>query len=257
MPGNGFIDMTGWKMKEHGVIDSEVEVISYIPNTSNNSKIIKWNCRCLICNNNFVALGSNLRNGHTKSCGCLRKTSVSKARLHDLTGLKFGLLTVIKRNITKNNKDAYWDCKCECGNEATVLGANLIKGRTASCGCNHISLGEQYIQKILKDNNIHFKYNSSLNDLTNYNNNKLRYDFIILDNQNNPIRFIEFDGPQHEKPVEWFGGIENFQKQKENDNIKTHYALSHNIPLIRIPYKERDNISLEMLMGNKYLIKEE
>ena len=30
----------------------------------------------------------------------------------------------------------------------------------------------------------------------------------------------------------------------------------HNIPLVRIPYKERDNITLDLIMGDKYLIKE-
>lgn len=32
------------------------------------------------------------------------------------------------------------------------------------------------------------------------------------------------------------------------------YALLHNIPLIRIPYKEHDNITLEMIMKDKYLV---
>ena len=39
------------------------------------------------------------------------------------------------------------------------------------------------------------------------------------------------------------------------DTIKNNYAFNHNIPLVRIPYTERDNITLEMIMGDKYLIK--
>lgn len=50
-------------------------------------------------------------------------------------------------------------------------------------------------------------------------------------------------------------GEERFNKQVESDKIKNEYALSHNIPLVRIPYKERDHITLEMIMGDKYLVK--
>lgn len=36
----------------------------------------------------------------------------------------------------------------------------------------------------------------------------------------------------------------------ERDKVKNEYALSHGIPLVRIPYWERDNITLEMLFGD-------
>lgn len=36
---------------------------------------------------------------------------------------------------TKKGKGAYWHCKCDCGNEVDVLGANLRRGATKSCGC--------------------------------------------------------------------------------------------------------------------------
>ena len=57
----------------------------------------------------------------------------------DLTGQKFGRLTVLKRAenyISPNGgKRAQWLCKCECGKEVVVLGKNLRKGLTRSCGC--------------------------------------------------------------------------------------------------------------------------
>ena len=84
----------------------------------------------------------------------------------------------------------------------------------------------------------------------------LRYDFIIFQN-NLPIRLIEFDGPQHQLEVEFYGGKEKLELTKKYNTIKNNYALSHNIPLVRIPYTERDNITLEMIMGDKYLIKED
>ena len=92
--------------------------------------------------------------------------------------------------------------------------------------------------------------------MKNDDGNLLRYDFILLD-YNNPYRIIEFDGAQHEQPIDFFGGIENFKQLQRNDEIKNQYALSHNIPLVRIPYSKRNDITFEDLFGDKYLIKGE
>lgn len=54
----------------------------------------------------------------------------------DLTGQKFGKLTVIRRVVGKYTQ-AFWYCKCECGEEAVCNSGNLIKGHTQSCGCLH------------------------------------------------------------------------------------------------------------------------
>lgn len=56
----------------------------------------------------------------------------------DLTGQRFGRLTVIER--VENNKwgDASWLCKCDCNGENSlkvILGKSLRKGNTQSCGC--------------------------------------------------------------------------------------------------------------------------
>lgn len=53
----------------------------------------------------------------------------------DLTGQKFGRLTVIKQ--AKNNKYNHtcWLCKCDCGKEVVAESNSLKNGRTKSCGC--------------------------------------------------------------------------------------------------------------------------
>lgn len=55
-------------------------------------------------------------------------------RLKDLTGQKFGRLTVIERAPNKGKK-TMWRCKCDCGNETVVAGGNLTNGHIVSCGC--------------------------------------------------------------------------------------------------------------------------
>lgn len=56
------------------------------------------------------------------------------AKCIDLTGQKFGRLTVVKKNGCQNGH-ILWDCDCECGNTITVKGIHLKSGHTQSCGC--------------------------------------------------------------------------------------------------------------------------
>ena len=56
----------------------------------------------------------------------------------DLTGKKFGRLTVIKRTPDNKNGKAQWICKCDCGKTThPILGTSLTRGQTQSCGCLH------------------------------------------------------------------------------------------------------------------------
>ena len=58
---------------------------------------------------------------------------------YDLGGKKYGRLKVIcqsEDHIDKSGKHrSQWLCECECGNQVVVLGFNLQKGNTCSCGC--------------------------------------------------------------------------------------------------------------------------
>ena len=55
-------------------------------------------------------------------------------KFRDLTGMKFGKLTVVSRE--KNVKRCVmWKCLCECGNVVTVRADSLSGGNTKSCGC--------------------------------------------------------------------------------------------------------------------------
>lgn len=54
-------------------------------------------------------------------------------KFKDLTGQRFGALTVLSRE--PDCKRTSWRCKCDCGKETVVMSTNLIEGRTTSCGC--------------------------------------------------------------------------------------------------------------------------
>lgn len=75
-------------------------------------------------------------------------------KLIDLTGKRFGMLTVICRAADRNG-DAMWKCVCDCGRERIVLGESLRYGHTKSCGCQ--------MRRILLESNIkHGKTNTKL-----------------------------------------------------------------------------------------------
>lgn len=108
-----------------------------------------WKCKCQ-CGKETIVIGSKLRNGETKSCGCLRKQSTG---VIDLVGQKFGLLTVIQRDGSSPSGTATWFCNCDCGNKnISVIGANLRSGHTTSCGCKHKMVMTRTLQKDISNN---------------------------------------------------------------------------------------------------------
>jgi hypothetical protein len=53
----------------------------------------------------------------------------------DLTGKRFGKLTVLEYTNERRNGSVMWLCKCDCGNTKLIRQQNLTKGNTVSCGC--------------------------------------------------------------------------------------------------------------------------
>lgn len=66
---------------------------------------------------------------------------------NDLTGRKFGMLSVISLNGRDKGGRAMWLCRCDCGEEIIAEGHNLQVGHTTSCGC--IKYTEKYGKDIL------------------------------------------------------------------------------------------------------------
>lgn len=53
----------------------------------------------------------------------------------DLSGKRFGRLTVVKAIGRNKWHDSMWECMCDCGNTVTVAAGKLKSGHTKSCGC--------------------------------------------------------------------------------------------------------------------------
>lgn len=210
-----------------------------------------YKCRCSCSNQTIVTVyGANLVSGHTKSCGCQR-IQASKMNANDLSGQVFGFLKALYPTAKRSNGKVVWRCLCLLdNNECEVASDNLIGGHTKSCGCLR-SVGEANIQKILQENNIIFEKEKSFDSLINpETSNKLRYDFYLPDYN----RLIEFDGMQHQSATGGWNNQESFEKRQKLDKLKNNFAKQYNIQLIRIPYKEKDSITIDMLLGDQYLL---
>lgn len=53
----------------------------------------------------------------------------------DLTGERFGRLTVIKKSDRDSSNKILWECKCDCGTITKARTNSLTSGHTSSCGC--------------------------------------------------------------------------------------------------------------------------
>jgi hypothetical protein len=84
--------------------------------------------------------------------------------------------------------------------------------------------------------NLKFENQKSFDDCINIK--KLKFDFYLPDYNT----CIEFDGAQHFRPIDRFGGEEYFNYIKLCDSIKNRYCVDKDIKLIRISYKEYGKI---------------
>ena len=240
------IDMTGKKVNRLTIIERA---------GSNNQGKALWRCQC-DCGKEIIVNGVEIRNGHTKSCGCYQKDRTSESCRVDIIGKTFGNFTVleyIQKTEANQMKESKWRCRCNlCGNENALIETTNLKNQY-SCGCNVSSHGEKIIEEILKRNNILYVKEKRFSNLVFLDTKQLaRFDFFV-----NNKYLIEFDGRQHFiKGNGKFDNEEKFNRTQEHDAIKNEYCKKNNIPLIRIPYTELNKITLEMLSPetSEYLI---
>lgn len=195
---------------------------------------ILWECQC-DCGNKTTVDISHLTSGDTQSCGCFAADFRKTAYTHDLTGQKFGRLTVIKQDKTRT-PGVYWICKCKCGWFTSVAANSLIGGHTQSCGCLKMSRGEAVVNKTLKFLGIRYEREYSFDDLRTNSGKCMRFDFALFQNEK-LIGLIEFQGIQHYRSDTsdlHFGR----QQREETDTAKRDYCKKHDIPLFEIPYNE-------------------
>ncbi|AJD93341.1 hypothetical protein JMA_40230 (plasmid) [Jeotgalibacillus malaysiensis] len=123
-----------------------------------------------------------------------------------------------------------------CGSEFMISpGKFLNGGRCTNC---RSSKGKRLVEKILIKMGVIYKKQVKLEGCQNIN--FLPFDFGIFDDFGKPLFLIEYDGIQHYKEKDFFGGRSGYLTRVQNDRIKSNYAKDKGIPLLRIRYDEKD-----------------
>lgn len=226
-----------------------------------------WKCRCEC--GSFVSISTGtLASGHTKSCGCYQKQQAREKNSEDLTGMRFGYLTVIDRdwglsNNTKQEggkivKRAWWVCRCKCGNIMSTKAKYLKNGDTTSCGCRSTSVIQEKVEKYIL--NTGYKINKEYECTLIPQNPKTGY-YLPFDIEIDSLRLIiEVHGIQHYELC----GIhkmkaatvnttpeENFMYQKIKDRYKSYVAWKNGYEYLAISYLDVENNSYENMINDK------
>lgn len=111
--------------------------------------------------------------------------------------------------------------------------------------CNPKSKGEGKISIFLNNNNIIYEKEKTFKGLLGLGNGYLKYDFYIPEYN----LLIEYQGEQHNRPFDKFGGENQLKRQQEHDKRKRQYAKNNNIELLEIWYWDFNNI--EQILNKK------
>lgn len=202
------------------------------------STAILYKCKCIHCGHIGYKTSSELKKCERNRCENCRATH--------LVGQRFGKLVVIERAGVTDYRHTIWKCQCDCGNITYGTYGHLVHGDKSSCGCI-TSKGETKIAQLLKENNISAIQQYTFDTCRFEDSGQLaKFDFYLPEYK----ILIEYDGAQHfEKEGHGFFTKEVLCKIKERDEYKTQWCQENNIPLIRIPYTEYENLSIEMIQS--------
>ncbi len=210
------------------------------------------------CGNIYMTRPADFLRGH----GCLKcsyvdrspkigvnqRTPLSKVKesIKDILGSEYVVLT---NDDYKGNRQHIKIKHLVCN---TVYEARYSDIQSHHTGCPHCSQskGERLIFNTLF---YHFNLNENKDFYYGYIlPNRLHLDFYLPQYHLG----IEYDGIQHFKPINYFGGIENYLGIIKRDKKKDTYCENNNITLIRIPYtvttnKEIIDILTKYLSGHR------
>ena len=157
-------------------------------------------------------------------------------------------LKFVKQSNQANNNKYTYDKMVYVNNKTHIIITCPIHGDFKQHPYNHIrgagcpvcseSQGEKDVRKYLEHNNIKYEHEKNFNESAI---SSRFFDFFVLGN------LIEYHGTQHYIPSS-FGSkqkeakIKNFRKILRSDRVKRNWCKSQGIPLLIIPYWDKDRI---------------
>ncbi|MDT2783126.1 DUF2726 domain-containing protein [Enterococcus asini] len=205
--------------------------------------------RCKDCGNSFTC--SFARLWRSRRCRCQKCSATARRlkveefanRLEEVHGDSI----VIVGKFTGTMKPVMVTC-ASCHHTWFPMAYNLLNG--TGCPKCAATRGERSIALTLKNRHCLYRSEYTFDTCIGTGGGMCRFDCAVLDSLGqSPLLLIEYDGIQHFEPVEFFGGQQGFEYRQRNDRIKDSYCKDHGIPLLRISYKQFDQI--EQLVTDK------
>ena len=175
---------------------------------------------------------------HKSSCPCKyckdfsAITKTNEEFRNEIKNLKNSNIEIVG---TYKNMKTKIECKCKKCGRTIFLRPDHIK-RGIGCGYCTKSIGEDRVEMFLKEHNIKYEREYRFKDCIRVEKS-MPFDFYLPEMN----IAIEYDGIQHFQIIGRFGE-NNFNELKLNDEFKNNYCKEHSINLIRISYKEKDDI---------------
>lgn len=191
---------------------------------------------CSKCNTEFLQQPARLINQKIYGCNCcVTKKKTHKEFLEELGEKCLAEYSVLDEYINIDTKIRFQHLKC-----GTIFDIDpyhfIFRYKKIYCPICYYkkSKGEIVIAKFLTEHNILFHKEFVFPNLLNS-----RFDFYLPQYQ----IAIEYDGEQHFKAIEPWGGEEQLINTQNRDEIKNQYCIDNNIKLFRIPYYDFDLIN--------------
>jgi hypothetical protein len=215
--------------------------------------------------NNYINCTTKIKIKHVNNCGyefeitpkifmykrlkCpkCKRPSLYKESVHDKLSQKYGNEYVLLDEYVDSTTKMKFQHNTEKCNEIFYRNWNHFYSAERLCPCTRpFSKGEDSVMDFLDSISIEYKKQYTFHDCKG-DFKSLPFDFSIFNEDDNIICLIEYDGRQHYEPVNFGGCSDEVALQEhlntfKNDQIKNEYCRTNNIPLLRIPYWEFDNI---------------
>jgi hypothetical protein len=132
----------------------------------------------------------------------------------EISGMKFGMLTVLRRADNDSNGKSRWDCLCDCGNMATKRYAYLKQSVMPSCGC--------------------YKRKRTSETHSKKNNYEIHEDYVAFSTNKGDAFLIDIDDLEKVKNICWCKCKDGYisgriRGNKKNNSIRLHDYIM-NVP---------------------------
>lgn len=186
--------------------------------------------KCNDCDNIFDVTPNTFLNGnYTTTCNVCDNKILTEKLITNSKLIHGNKLDYSKTIYGKSKEKCIFICKKH--GEFLQSPDNHIRQKQGCPSCINLNRhGENIIKKWLDTENIKYIMQHKFQDCKNIL--PLSFDFYLIDHN----ICIEFDGPQHFQPLDYFGGVPNFILRKHRDKIKNKFCKINRIPLIRVKY---------------------